>query len=363
MSRPSRWALLAALLLGHAAPANAQDLCAYRDLQGRFHVFDDGTKRLLEHQGVQEFWVGGNTVLYRDNQGQIIAYHQGITLELGQQQGPIFATDGLCLVQHFDILTLLDKGRESVLSYQAGAFALSEDMALLIDRRKNALLAYHQGDQHLLETDLMAPEALVLKTAQSTAAYLDQQGYLKVFDGEQTERLAEADPRLRFEVGLNTVAYWEPAYARFMVWHRGYLTELDNFEPQAFHAGDNQVAFLNALGELVVFWEGETFRLEDFPPGQLTVRDQIVAYERQGRLIAFWTGQQFEVAPQWPETLQTDEPGILFKDALGLHWFRDGQTVVVTRERVDEFELLGNTVRFSIRGQHHVFHDGKLYSN
>ena len=204
--------------------------------------------------------------------------------------------------------------------------------------------------------------------AQNIAPYVDKNGRFKVFDNGQIHDLERGEVSevsvgkdylvYRNEVGdvkeyaegevvyitsNNRVQHYAQSYLpkyrvysylddskRFMINLEEGDKELCPRPPRMQLTVGNTLAFVDDLGFLQVFDNGEKLVLEVYHPDQIAIFEGIVAYtDLDGRLKAYYEGEQIKISS----------------------------------EIIEHFEVIGRVIVYTLRnGKVKIFHSGKYYS-
>ena len=179
--------------------------------------------------------------------------------------------------------------------------------------------------------------------------YINPQNYFLAFYHGEIIQLMYTDDPIKFEVGLNTIAYINPVIESFHAVYYGEEKELEEYPPLSFKCGDNMVAYVTMEGEFFQYYKGNKMEVSSFAPDSYTVVDDMLVYEQLGRLYVFYQGKSFELANFLPKNYQIERGSVAFTDQQGKLWlFNAGEKSKVSVERVTSFDLVGNTLRYDV---------------
>ena len=95
------------------------------------------------------------------------------------------------------------------------------------------------------------------------------------------------DDPIKFEVGLNTIAYINPVIESFHVVHYGEEKELEEYPPLSFKCGDNMVAYVTMEGEFFQYFKGNKMEVSSFAPDSYSVVDDMFVYDNLEDFMCF----------------------------------------------------------------------------
>src|SRR4030042_2229655 len=258
--------VLMILFLGMAACLSgfSQHLAAFSDNMDYFYVFDRGQTVQVEYLKVQDFSVGGNCVLYKDNRNRLKMYYKGEVSELTVNNISNFeALDYLAVYSYAGIIHIIENGRVKTVNTHSLNYIAEDSLVAFYDDTQSFLAAYYRGRIYRLEDGLV---------------------------GEQPSSFRCVD---------NNIASLSPRPGDLMVFYQGGTYKLEQFVSEGtFKAGKDIVAYVNAADQkFKVFYQGETFVIEDFPPLSYKTGDGIVAYvDNTGRFKLFCNGQVTDIS-------------------------------------------------------------------
>jgi hypothetical protein len=349
-----------ALLL--AMQSQAQNLAAWSDFQNYFFVFEDGTKRQVEYQKIRTHKVGGTAVAYENNQGNFKVYHDGKATKLADFVDQYFATDYLIGYTQNGQLKIFEDGVKKTLSAGAPHFAVSDSIAAYYDNFVSKFRVYYDGKSTDLEDGLIGPISN-FKVRENILAYVNRTNYFKIFYQGELIEIMQLTGDITYAVGRNTVAYVDPLYNNFIAFYKGEDIEIEEQTPQSFKVGDDLVAYVDQLGIFKCFDGNETKEISSFEPDFYVVKDEIIAYREQGIFKVFYNGTVYPLENYTPDNYNIDNDMLVYIDQLGkLQAFMAGTKKEVTTERVVDFQLALNTIRYDVGNKKNkVYFKGKVY--
>lgn len=348
-------------------------LAGYQDILRRFYIFDNGNTRQIDHLPIQNLKVGGNCLAYNDNTGNFKVYHEGEVVKL--QDGFVTeenyaATDNL-LVYHMDRqLKVFDRGKTTTLSGSFAqenvnelGYAFGDSIVAWFDQFAGSFRVYYEGEIVTVVQGPIQREITNFKASDNLVAYVDHLGYFRVFDHGEDYEIYQAAQGIQYEVGRNIVVFWNPTYNQFNVLYYGEEFELDQYAPESFQAGINQVAYVDNVGEFKAFIDGDIYMVSSFEPDWYKVIDDMILYSEQDAFKVFYKGQSHYIENFMPDSWQAQNGCIAYLDQQGLlKAFLHGEQVAITAEIVQSYLLSRNTIHYLLgNNANKVYWKGKSY--
>lgn len=354
----NRFVLIVALLAS-SLRSQAQDISAFADIRERFHVFDKGATKQLDHNPVQSYSVGWNQVAFVDNLNRFKLYRDGLLTELNSSApGSYSATRDLLIYRPGSLLNVVDNGKVVTLAPFADDYPYGfGDSIVVYGNSLGSFEVYFRGKKTQLEFEM--PKSFVV--GPNCVAYVTQSDEFKLFDGE-THLLESTPPTRPYKIGSGMVAYID-AYDNFIVWWDGGFYELESFLPGYFDVGDDQVLYFTHLGQCRVFHEGTVTELMPTAPEQFHLKHNVLIYRDERGLMQVCIGGKSQTIDNfWPTYVRiegaivawADEDGILMAHDNG-NGYQVSQAVVDGRFRIDgqviRYTEQTNEVRFWWQGE------------
>jgi hypothetical protein len=330
-------AIIALLLAG---PTTGQNVTAFLDYMDRLHVFDHGVFKQIEPQVPQNYFVGGNMVVYTNARGDLRIYKDGRVRDLDRT-----VTDGKPIVtDHFAGFTIagslrLWDGRQTrMLTPLVGKFIVEDSIVVYKDQINRVVNAFYAGEVVQLE-DYLAGDAMeVWKAGDNVFAWVSVfDRKLKAYYHGLIYELTDLISSVPFECGLDLVAFQDAMDRSFKVFHKGDIFDLDPLMPQRYQMGKGVMAWLDQSNALKVFSDGKIHTVQDFAPARWQVVDSLVVIEDQGAFRVFQDGRSYELSRVVPRNWAAEWGTLAYLDV-------DGTTKVWRKGHEDVF-LRGEPVR------------------
>ena len=188
-SASSLWnRVLFIILIAGYGHVNAQQLAAFHDNQGRFHIFDNGRTIEAEYLPVKSFSVGGKCILYTDNRNHLKMYYKGAVTQLEVNAPTRFeALDYLSVYSIGGIVKIIENGRTITISTNSIKYLAEDSLVTFYDASKELLAVYYKGRIHMLEDGLAGKPSNFFKAGDNMVAYVSSRTQVfKVFYLGQT---------------------------------------------------------------------------------------------------------------------------------------------------------------------------------
>jgi len=347
----------------YVTPSTAQTMAVYSDYRDYFYVFDDGLSRELEYLPVRSYKVGGNTIAYLDDMGNFIVYYKGrkITMEKYEIRN-YFVTRNMVIYTLESQLIVFDNGRRKTLMYYPAYYAFGDSIVAFYDKSSNYLKVYYNGEISEIEDALAGSPVKSMLVGDNIIAYKDHADYFKIF--YRNKLYDQAYNISSFSVGRNTVAYVEEATSEFKAFYKGDTYNLETFPPRSFKVGDDMVAYIDESGSFKVFSGERTYEISSFEPEFYKVVDNMLVYSEDNFLKVFTDGESYTLENYIPSQYYIAENVVAFIDRdEHLIGFYGGKLLTLSYEDIDNIEVSGNTVSFTV-GVHtnKIFYKGHIYT-
>src|SRR5512133_884244 len=314
-------------------------LAAYHDNQGRFYIFDNGKTTQAEYLPVKDFSVGGNCLLYLDNQNHLKMYFRGQVSTLEVNNPTKFrALDYLAVYSIGSIVKIIDNGQTFTVSTNSISYDAEDSMVTFYDASRELLAVYYNREIHMLEDGLAGKPANQFRSGDNLVAYISSrtQDFKIFYNGEN--RVIE--PFLSggsFKTGRNVVAYINYADQRFKVFDRGEIYDLEDFAPASYQMGDGIVAYIDNTGSFKVFSEGEVISISSFKPDFYRVVNRMVIYGEQGYFKIWYNDRFYTLESFIPDQFQAEWNTVVYRDLnRNVKVFSKGESKVLTYDLAED---------------------------
>jgi hypothetical protein len=192
--------------------------------------------------------------------------------------------------------------------------------------------------------------------------YKDNAGNASVFWHGQFYPVLSANEMPAFSAGQDVVAFNDPQTGTFTVFDNGYLLDAAPQHALMHKCGNNFVYFQDAGGMHKVYREE---RVMDLPYDiqNIVVRDSIITFNDIGFTKVWYNEEIYQIYNENVQEPQIDGGIMAYPNKWGgVSAFVRGKELEITRQRVEEFRLHGNTIvlKYS-RSAYSVWWNGKMY--
>jgi len=345
----------------------SQYLAAFNDNLDHFWVFEAGQFNKLEHLEIQEYEVGGILVAYIDNGSSLKIYRNG-KVETLITGAPIkfAATDYLLGYSLYEQLNVYDNGQHLTLSTECDGYVIQDSLIGWHNRIKETIQIYYNGEIYTLEDGLIYNPIEEFKTGDNTVAYVHHSTKeFKLFFRGELIVLDQFVEDIIFEAGRDIVAYIDKPDQSFMVFYRGEEIELETFKPKSFQVGDEILAYVDNLGKLKFFENGEVKVISSYEPQFYEIVDKVLVFEEQGFFKTYCNGEIYIIERYIPQPYRIDFNTIAYLDQNRfLKAFQNCETANITFEKVKELDIIRDLIIF-VTGinETNIYFNGTIYQH
>jgi hypothetical protein len=343
----------------------AQHLGAYSDYRGHFFIFDRGQSLLAEDQQVSSFKVGGNCLLYINNQNNLKVYYQGKIkeLEIGGVTD-IYATDYLAAYSVYQKLIVIENGEPVILGHRCPVFQVEDSLIVFFDENRASLRIYYNGTVEDIENGLMGLPASYLQSSDNIVAYIstNRQDFKIYYKGELRTIIPHVE-RISYKAGKDIVAYINNLDNSFYAFYKGVTYLLEDFQPSSYRMGDGFVAYVDHTGSFKVFFRGEKHEISGFPPDSYIAEDNILLFSEDDYLKVFCEGKIHDVEAFIPGNFEMDWNTICYIDNTRRLWmFSGGEKKYLVNDAVEKFQVYRDLIVINLpMNRNLIWYEGKMY--
>ncbi len=362
----SSWNSVLILLLCITHPAlRAQNLAAYHDNQGRFHIFDNGRTIQAEHLPVNQFSIGGDCILYTDNRNNLKMYYNGqvSTLEVNTPEN-FAAFDYLAVYNIGGVVKIIHDGLTSTISTNSIFYEGQDSLVVFYDDTKSLLAAYYKNRIHMLEDGLIRNASYLFQASDNMVVYVSSRTRsLKYFHLGETKDIEPFQSGGSFKAGRDIIAYINNADLKFKVLYKGEVFQAEEFPPESYLMGDGLVAYVDNTGSFKVFVDGEFTSISSYKPEFYEVRNRMVIFGEQGYFKVWHDYKVYTLETYVPDTYKAGWNTILYRDLnRNVKVFSRGESRVLTYDLIEEINLYRDLVVVNKgMNNHNVYWKGKKY--
>jgi hypothetical protein len=343
----------------------SQHLGAYTDYNNHFYIFDKGKSIQVEDLEVQSFSIGGECVLYINNQGHLKLYFNGTVqkLEAGGVKN-YYTTDHLAAYTIFEKLNVIEKGQLATLTTRCPLYRVEDSLIVFYDKNLESLRVYSDGTIQDIENGLVGLPVSHLSSGDNIVAYISSRTKdFKIFyKGVNTTILSNVSG-LTFDAGKDIVAYVNSIDNTFHAYYKGEDSQLESFPPKWFGAGDEFVAYVDNMGFLKAFYKGDLIELSSYPPDGHVIEDNLLLFTEGQYFKIFNKGQVYEVEAYIPRNFKLDWNTVAYIDNTNRIWlFTNGEKKFLINDFVNSFEVHRDLILMNVKlNRNIIYYQGDFY--
>lgn len=344
---------------------SAQGLSFLNDYLGNVWVFDNGQTKQIEHQPLKSYGVGNSSMAYEDNSGGLKIYHNNFLHNASSFVTTYKVTDNIISFYMNTQLKIFDDGNFRTLCASAEKYWADDDVVIWFNDMQNMLMGYWNGETYTLDDALSSGQAGDVFVGENIAAFVDVNGWLNSFYLGQVDQLLYYKNLGSINLGRDIIAFVDNSTGMFQAFYRNEFVDLEDFAPSSYKCGDRMVAYVDASTYLKVFEDFQTRTISFDEPDFYEVEDEIMVFGVQDYFKAYVNGKVFTLESFIPEKYQINNSSVAYIDQMGnLKYFDGTKTEVISYEKVSDFELTGDAVRYSFGVKSEsVYYNGKTYKN
>ena len=166
-----------------------------------------------------------------------------------------------------------------------------------------------------------------------------------------------------FKVGRDIVAYINQADMKFRIFYRGEVYLAEDFPPESWQVGDDIVAYVDNNGSFRVFSEGESVDISSVKPDFYRVTNGMVIYGEQGYFKVWYNNRPYTLETYIPNDWKAEWNTIVYRDLnRNVKVFSKGESKVLTYDLAEDIALYRDLVVVNKgMNNHNVYYGGKKY--
>jgi len=167
----------------------------------------------------------------------------------------------------------------------------------------------------------------------------------------------------------NGIASFISPINEFTVFDKGTTLVLERTKVDSIRVGDNYLAYVDALANLKVYYNGEVHTIENVFPNRVVGTSQALVYKMQNRLMVFENGQKLQLA-KWTNQFWIGEEIVVWIDLPSYDIMAYSKGSIYTIEKsadlkiIKEFKIGRNIFVYNDLNNHlKVFYEGNVYNS
>jgi len=352
------------VLIGQSAVA--QDIAVFQDKRGHFFVFEKGVTSKLEFVDMQrdggsaKYKIDGDRVIYANAQNYTIHYRNGEKkiMDYKDNYDRYLMSDGFIITTENDILSVVEGFEKKTISLAKGTpFAFGEEIVAFIDW--DGRLKVYDGQETI---ELAGLDLTSLKASDTSAAWTDDTGQFMFWKDGVTEEIS-IELIQSYKVANNFVVYIDE-YSSLKLFFDGVVMDLEEYAPASYRIGDDILAYINDQGDFKMFADDELKVLDVEPPSEYRIKENTMYYiDSRDFFKVYDSGEIHDMETYQPTKILMDEGVVAYVDRRGYLWaYYEGEKVKVSNEIVEDFEVQGRVITYWNNSRNaQIYWDGNRY--
>ena len=343
----------------------AQNITAFADANNRLYKFDAGSLIQIYYQPTREVHIENQYVCFVDNKGDVFVDFYGQKEMVAQTHTAIYDTDNLLVVQTASVIRAFDRGVKHILTSNAMKVAVGDSIVVWQDYIGGYVKYYWNDEVHEVAMVVGDYPLAQEHVGPNTFVYTDNAGNRSVFWHGKFWPIFSANQHAVMRAGQDVVAFNDPQSGTFAAFDNGFVVDVDEQHALAFACGDNFIYFKDAAETHKIFREEEIMEL-GFDLQNVDVRDSVVVYREfaGSNITKVWYQMEiYQIYNTNVQNYQVDGGIVAYTNQWGgVSAFVRGDEIEITRSKVQNFELHGNTILMQMGpSTYWVWWNGKIY--
>jgi hypothetical protein len=169
--------------------------------------------------------------------------------------------------------------------------------------------------------------------------------------------------RLSFRAGKDIVAYKNSINNTFNVYYKGENFQLEDFPPKSYKVGDEFVAYINDMDIFKVFYKGKVIVVSESAPEAYIAEDKLLVFTEHGYFKVFADGEIYEVEAYIPKNFKLDWNTVAYLDNSNRIWlFIHGEKKFLTNDLINSFEIYRDLIVMNVKvNRNIIYYLGESY--
>tara|TARA_B110000037_G_scaffold152219_1_gene171588 strand:- start:4137 stop:5219 length:1083 start_codon:yes stop_codon:yes gene_type:complete len=354
--------LLLTLIILTSGFANAQDINVFTDANFRLHQFNSGVFEQIYYQQTQNIFLGNDYVCYVDSKGDIYVNYEGDNILLAQSYDEIDVTDNLLVMRTANVIRIFDRGIKHILTSNATTYSFGDSLVVFQDAIGGYVKYYYQDE--VREVAMVVGDYPLLNShvGSNVFIYRDNTGNSSIFWRGGFHDLISTNRPISFACGQDVAAFNDPVNGTFVVFDNGYVIDAEQQHAQVYACGNNFIYYRDNAGVNKVYTEERVTEL-GYDMQNIIVRDSLVVFNDVGTSKIWYNEDIYQIYNDVVKNPQIDGGIMAYTNKWGgVSAFVRGKEIEITRQKVEEFRLQGNTIMLKYsRTAFAVWWNGKMY--
>jgi hypothetical protein len=170
-------------------------------------------------------------------------------------------------------------------------------------------------------------------------------------------------------ISQNGLGYYTDHNNAFIVFEKGKTYTLERTDVDSIRVGDNYLAYVDAIGNMKVFYNGQTNEVENTFPNQIIAASTMLVYKMQNRLMVVDNGVKKQLT-NWTSNFWVAEELVVWIDqpSFDLKAYCNGEIYTIEKsadtKTIKEFKIGRNIFAYNDLNNHlKVFYNGQVYDS
>jgi hypothetical protein len=341
---------------------NSQNITAFSDVNGKLYLFDSGITKMIEYQKVTNLQIANNYIAYTDSQGNYWTMWDGEKIRLSQGPTELIESNNILTATYTSILKVVDNGKIKTLTAYVNSFSSGDSIVVFQDRLGGNLKYYYQGDivefAQVIGDFSFSPD----QVGSNVFAYDDGAGNYYAFSNKQFYLLFSSNQYPTFSASLNVIAYNDFENNSFSMFKQGSIVDIESEYALKYKAGHDFVYYQDQSETEKVYFNGESSEL-GYDLQELTVYDSIITFKEADYFKVWYKNEIHTIYNTVVNEPQVDGGIVAYRNNNnGVSAFFRGKEIEITKQRVSNFWLNGNTIVLQLSpSSYAIWWNDKLY--
>jgi len=343
-------------------PTKAQDATAFEVVNNKLYQFNSGIISLLEFQDISNLLIGNKFLAYADTRGDYYAVYKGKKTQITRGQTNLIKTNNYLAYQISSVLRVFDQGETNILTSYVGSYGVGDSLIVFQDQiggnlkyfYKNEIIEFAQvlGDYYVSSSHIGA----------NVFVYRDNADNYKAFYNGYFYDLLRTNQEVNFSAGLNVIAFNDNMNYTFSVFNQGEVFDLESDFALKFQAGHNFVYYQDNNEVNKVYSNGDVMDL-GYDLQEVAVYDSIIFFKEVDYPKIWYKNEVHTFYNAQFSNYQVSGGCLAYINSSGgVSAFIRGELIDITRQKVQGFELNGNTIVLKYApSSYSVWWNGKMF--
>ena len=341
----------------------SQSINAFEVVVNKLIFFDEGRFSMIEQQPIKDLEVGMNYITYADTRGDYQVYHNHQKTELTRGKTEVTMTNNWFAYKIASVLRVFDQGNRTILTSYTGSYGVGDSIIVFQDRIGGNLKYFYRGEivefsqmlgDYMFDPNTIGDNVFVFKEVGDN--------YKAFYQGKFTT-LVSTNENVRFSAGMNIIAFNDPQNYSFTIFERGEIIDVEMQFAQTYKTGHNFVFYRDNNGVNKVYFNQKSTDL-GYDLQDIQVFDSLIYFKEADYAHVWYNGNVTQIYNDQVGEFQASGGNIAYLNSSGgVSAVIRGQLVEITRQKVQGFKLVGNTIMLQYTpSSFSVWWNGKMFN-